>query len=87
MNYRKINSLDELKQACMDHYADFVLQLNFGLRSSKEIEYNSEKDSFSIYNYVDDSEQVLTPKEIMDDKITNIGKGISYGAFYLVEHG
>lgn len=86
MNYRKINSLDELKQACMDHHADFVLQLNFGLRSSKEIEYNSEKDSFSIYNYVDDSEQVLTPKEILDDKITNIGKGISYGAFYVVEY-
>lgn len=87
MNYRKINNLDELKQACMDHYASFVLQLNFGLRSSKDIEYNSEKDSFSVYNYIDDSEQVLTPEEIMDNKITNIGKGISYGAFYLVEHG
>lgn len=86
MKNRKISNIEELKQACMNHRADFILQLNFGLRSSKEIEYNSEKDSFSVYNYIDDSEQVLTPKEIMDDKITNIGKGISYGAFYLVEY-
>lgn len=85
MKYKKINNLNELREACYDHSASFVMQLNFGLRSSKDIEYNPENKKFSVYNYIDDSDQLLTEEEIMDANITNIGKAISYGSFFLEE--
>lgn len=85
MKYRKINNIDELKQACYDHSASFVMQLNFGLRSSKDIEYNPGNKKFSVLNYIDDSEQTLSEDEIMDDNITNIGKAIRHGSFFLEE--
>jgi len=84
MSRVKIKSLEHLKEILInsdkDSDEDFVLFLNSGLRSSKYIGYDD--GIFCITNCIDDSEQELNDKEIMDDEYTNIGKGIKLGAFY-----
>ena len=78
----KVNSLDELKQICDGKMRDFFIQLNFGIRSTKAISYDRSTDKFYIFNTIDDSEQELNSKEIMDDKNSYIGNAIELGAFY-----
>lgn len=78
----KVNSLDELKQICDGKMRDFFIQLHFGMRSTKAISYDRSTDKFYIFNAIDDSEQELNSKEIMDDKNSYIGKAIELGAFY-----
>ena len=80
--FTRVNSLDELKQMCDGVSKDFFIQLNFGFRSSKNISYNNDTDTFYIINEIDDTEQELNSKTIMDDDYTNIGKAITFGAFY-----
>ena len=78
----RVKSLDELKQICDGRMRDFFIQLNFGIRSTKAISYDRSTDKFYIVNIIDDSEQELNSKEIMDDKNSYIGKAIELGAFY-----
>ena len=79
--YKKIESVEELKKASnVDGGADFVLLLNYGLKSSKHISYSN--GTFYIINLIDGSEQELTAEEIMDEKITLIGKGIEHKCFF-----
>ena len=80
--FTKVNSLDELKQMCDGVTTDFFIQLNFGVRSSKSISYNKDTDTFYILNEINDTEQELNSQTIMDDGYTNIGKAITFGAFY-----
>ena len=80
--FTRVNSLDELKQMCDGVSKDFFIQLNFGFRSSKKISYNKYTDTFYIINEIDDKEQELNSKTIMDEDYTNIGKAITLGAFY-----
>ena len=81
-NFKKIKSLDELKKICDGNPKCFFIQLNFGLRSSKTISYDSANDKFHILNEIDDTEQVLDSKDIMDANITNVGAAIVLGSFY-----
>ena len=80
--FTRVNSLDELKQMCDGVTKDFFIQLNFGIRSEKNISYNKYTDTFYILNEIDDTEQELNSKTIMDEDYTNIGKAITFGAFY-----
>ena len=80
--FTRVNSLDELKQMCDGVTKDFFIRLNFGIRSSKSISYNKDTDTFYILNEIDDTEQELNSKTIMDDDYTNIGKAITFGALY-----
>lgn len=64
--------------------AAFALMLNGGAFSRKVIGYTSGK--FYVTNCIDDSEQVLTEKSIMDKKRTNIGIGMKRGSFVLIPH-
>lgn len=82
MSYKKITTLDELKQACTNNSAEFIIQLNWGLRSSMSISYNPDTDNFTIFNYIDDTEQELSSEQIMNEEYTNIGKAITYGSFF-----
>jgi len=34
-------------------------------------------------NFIDSTDEELTEEEIMDDSITNIGKALKLGAFYV----
>lgn len=76
----KVTSLQELKRLVGKGRHDYFIQLNFGLRSSKQIDYDGEK--FYVFNFVDSTEQVLSDSEIMDDDYTNIGVAINRGAFW-----
>lgn len=78
----RVKSLDELKQICDGRMRDFFIQLNFGIRSTKSISYDRSTDKFYIVNIIDDSEQELSSKEIMDENNSHIGKAIELGAFY-----
>lgn len=78
----RVKSLDELKQICDGRMRDFFIQLNFGIRSTKAISYDRSTDKFYIVNIIDDSEQELSSKEIMDENNSHIGKAIELGAFY-----
>ncbi len=49
-------------------------------RSSKSVCYNSKEKVFSVVNEIDDTEDVLTAKELYTN--SNIGKAIDKGAFY-----
>ena len=78
----RVKSLEELKQICDGRMRDFFIQLNFGIRSTKAISYDRSTDKFYIVNIIDDSEQELSSKEIMDENNSHIGKAIELGAFY-----
>lgn len=78
----RVKSLDELKQICDGRMRDFFIQLNFGIRSTKAISYDRSTDKFYIVNIIDDSEQELSSKEIMDENNSHIGKAIELGEFY-----
>ena len=80
--FTRVNSLNELKQMCNGVTKDFFIQLNFGIRSSKNISYNKDTDTFYILNEIDDTKQELNSQTIMDEYYTNIGKAITFGSFY-----
>jgi hypothetical protein len=80
--FTKVNTLDELKKMCDGETKDFFIQLNFGIRSPKSISYNKDTDTFYILNEIDDTEQELNSKTIMNQGYTNIGKAITLGTFY-----
>ncbi|MCQ2960630.1 MAG: hypothetical protein MJ198_10680 [Bacteroidales bacterium] len=82
--FKKINSIEELKKCLGENneYKEFFILLNYGLRSSKTISYDKEKNIFWIFNEIDGTECSLTEEELKDEDITNIGKAINLGAFY-----
>lgn len=82
-DYIKVTSVEQLGKLVDEGHTDFFILLNFGLRSSKFIN-RADDDKFFVCNLIDDSEQELTPAEIMDENFTNIGKAIKAGAFYCV---
>jgi len=79
---QKIKDLDQLKKLAVPD-AEFFIMLNFGLRSSKRIEYDEEKDSWWVYNDIDDSEMTLATEELAKD--TNIIEALEKGALYKYE--
>lgn len=78
---RKIKNIEELKSLSTNGLECFIL-LNFGLRSSKHVWYDSEAKAFEVINYIDDSEQRLSEEEIIKKEFTNIGEAMEKGAFY-----
>lgn len=79
----QVKSINQLKDILADgEVKDFFILLNYGLRSSKAMSYDGD-NTFYVLNEIDGTEQELTEQELMDDDITNIGKAINNGAFYL----
>ena len=85
MKFIKVKSLSHLKKLVANKTGDFRMQLNGGVFSRKYISYYPDKKRFWITNCIDDSEQDLTEKDIMNEKETLIGKAIKYGALWLEE--
>ena len=79
-NFKKIESLEHLKKLASDNPIETFIMLNFGLRSSKNIEYQTEKDMWCVYNYIDDTEQYLKTEELAEE--TNIIEAIEKKALY-----
>lgn len=80
--HRKIKSLDELKTLASNNERplEVFIQLNFGARSSKRIDYNRNTDYWHIFNEIDDTEQELHTEELAEK--TNIIKALEGGALY-----
>lgn len=79
---QKINSQQELDKLIRTREGgnplDVFIQLNLGLRSSKEISFN-DKGDYYIYNEIDDSEELIPHNNLMK---SFIGESISKGALY-----
>ena len=78
----KVKSLKHLKNILAKGRGDFFIVLNYGCRSSKTLWYEHKEDVFSVINWIDDSEQQLSSKQMMDGKHTNIGEAIKKAALY-----
>jgi len=79
---RRIKNIEQLKKLAKDGLECFIL-LNGGLRSSKYIIYNPDDNSFYVLNYIDDSEQELTEKQILDKSYSNIAEAMEKGALIM----
>ena len=76
-----VKSVEELKKlANVEDGEEFFIQLNFGLRSTKRIEWDEPSKSFCILNEIDDTHQDLTEQELATE--TNIVKAIENRAFF-----
>lgn len=78
---KRIESLEELKKITSNHPTELFIMLNYGLRSSKQVEYNPENKRWYIYNYIDDTEQELSEDLLAED--TNIIKAIDNKSLFL----
>ena len=78
-----IQSIDELKKHVDDSpYNEFCLKLNYGLRSTKRIQYWPKYDSWCIFNDSDDSmsEYESTKDFIQSEQL--IIKAMANNAFF-----
>ena len=84
MDYKptRINSLEELNTVLdTDAPKDFYIAMG-PVRSSKSIMLTDD-GNYDILNEIDDSQQILTPVEIMSEEHTMIGIAITKSAFFM----
>jgi hypothetical protein len=62
--------------------AEFFIVLNYGLRSSKDIVWDAEAKRFHVFNHIDQTEQHLTERQLLDGRLTNIGYAMKRGALF-----
>ena len=81
-NLAKIKNLKELiKFASRPDGVECFICLNYGVRSSKKINYDKgDKKPFKIWNLIDDSEIELTEKQMMNKNYTLIGEAMKFGS-------
>lgn len=81
----KVNSIEALLQS-IELYGmleGFIL-LNGGAKSSKNLRsVEGQKGVVIVTNYIDDTIQTLTAQTLQDESVTNIGKAINSGAFFI----
>ena len=77
----RIPSTEQLK-AEAEQGAEFFILLNLGLRSSNDIVWNAEAKRFHIFNHIDQTEQHLTERQVMDRDFTNLGYAMKKGALF-----
>ena len=77
----KIQSISQLKkEACKESGFDGFIALGDGnIRSSKQIFYNQDDDTYTIFHGIDGSEGVLTEEELT---LSNIGIAIKNNRLY-----
>lgn len=78
MTIRKINSINELKEAAKGG-GEFFISLG-AAKSSKHIHYAETEKLFYVSNYIDGSEAVLNEEEL--GTMSNIAEAIKKGAFF-----
>jgi uncharacterized protein YaaR (DUF327 family) len=78
----QVKSISALKKSISNGAHDFYIQLNYGLRSSKYLDYSPVTKKFYVTNEIDDTEQELTEQQLMDRTYTNIGYALQHGALY-----
>lgn len=68
---------------------ELIMLLNGGFYSRKSITLADEVDEsgfdkFEVFNFVDDTTQILSLNELFDETKTNLGKAINAGAVFMV---
>ena len=81
----QVKDVEMLKEMIENAVHDFFIQLEFGARSSKMIDYSPETKRFYIINEIDNSKQRLTEKNLFNRKYINIGYALTVGALYSYE--
>ena len=76
---KQVKDIEELKTLAVEG-AEFFIKLNGGMRSSKNITYDKDNDTWEVYNGIDDSLQTCTTAQLAED--TNIIKALDYGALW-----
>lgn len=79
MSFKKITSLQQLKDDCCDTQEDYFIWFGYA-RSSKTIEYDSENDTFIVFNDIDGTDYACKSGELID--YGNVIKAIYNGNFY-----
>jgi aromatic ring hydroxylase len=77
----RITSMKELK-AEAEQGAEFFILINHGLRSSKDIVWDAQRRKFHVFNHIDQTEQQLAERQLMDERLTNIGYAMKNGALF-----
>ena len=77
----RITSLDQLKHEA-GLGAGFFILLKHNLKSSKWILWDDNARVFFVRNHIDDTEQVLNEKQIMDASHSNIGLAMNRKALF-----
>jgi hypothetical protein len=77
----RITCMKQLKTES-EQGAEFFILLNHGLRSSKDIVWDTEAKKFHIFNHIDQTEQHLTEQQLMGKSVTNIGYALTKGALF-----
>ena len=85
-DYKKISSLEELKNEIESGQHDYFIQIGSSGRSSKMIDYDEDSGMFHVVNEIDFSEQDLDEAQMMDESCTNIGKAILSGSFWSYDY-
>lgn len=77
---KQLDSLIRKKQKKSDCPLECFVQLNFGIRSSKDISLDKEGKTYLVYHESDDTEEEIPHDSLME---SSIGKAISAGALYV----
>jgi hypothetical protein len=75
-----VKDLAELKIQCLNKNNDYYIALNGGLRSSKNITYNSTTDKWHIYNEIDNTYDVFNGDEDFKEKYPLFFAALKMGA-------
>ena len=78
----RIKSPGELLDAIKRKPLRFLILLNYGGTSAKQIGYDHRRRVFKVRNLIDGSRQELTCAQLMSPKRSNIGSAMRGGAFY-----
>ena len=77
-----IRTPQELLAAIQKKPMRFIIRLNFGALSAKNIGYLPRRRMFRVHNEIDDTTQELTLAQLMNPRHTNIGTAMKAGAFF-----
>ena len=69
---------EQIEDLSLQGHYDYALLLSGGLViSRKHIQYLPKTKKFNIINHIDNTKQLLTKAQLMNPKITNIGKAMA----------
>ena len=80
--FLRIKTPGELLDAIKKKPLRFLILLNYGGTSAKQIRYDQRRRVFKVRNLIDGSRQELTCAHLMSPRHSNIGPAMRGGAFY-----
>lgn len=77
---KRIKKITELIKSIAEGKHSYHILLGGGIiKSSKDIYYDKDKKRFTIEHNIDDTREHYTHKELLDNKISNIGIAMKRG--------